>query len=141
MKLLSCLLALLPAALPLRAAEDAAPPAAVAQQFYDGYMKVLLANGDPSEFVLTSKAVTGPFRDAYKKLLEDGMDSDPIFCGQDYPDGGFIASEASIAGGKARVTMKSRGDALKHSFEVTLKQEDGVWRISDTNDLKADAND
>ena len=120
---------------------ESASPQAVAQGFYDGYMKVLLANGDTQKFVLASKVLTKGFKKAYRQLIKDGMDSDPIICGQDYPDEGFKAGVEEIDAGKAKVTMKSRGDTLKHSFDVTLKNVDGVWLISDTNDLKADARD
>jgi hypothetical protein len=37
--------------------------------------------------------------------------------------------------------MKSRDDEFKHSFKVTLRLVDGQWLISDTNDLKAEADD
>jgi hypothetical protein len=127
------------AALPLRAADDS--PTEAAQTFYDAYMKVLLANGDTQQFVLESKAVTKGFLKAYKALVADGMDSDPIICGQDYPDEGFAASPATIDGDKATVTMKSRGDTLQHSFKVSLKNVERRWLVSDTNDLKADAAD
>jgi hypothetical protein len=70
-------------------------------------------------------------------MIKDGMDSDPLICGQDYPDDGFTASAAKFKNGKAYVTMKSRGDTLKHSFKVTLRKIDGQWLISDTDDLKA----
>jgi hypothetical protein len=128
-------------ALPTIAADAPASPTQAAQTFYDAYMKVLLAQGDTQKFVLSSKAVTKGFLKAYKALVADGMDSDPIICGQDYPDEGFKASKATIGSDKAYVTMKSRSDTLKHSFKVTLKNVDGTWLISDTNDLKADAKD
>jgi hypothetical protein len=123
------------------AASEPPPPTQAAQEFYDAYMKVLLAHGDTQKFVLSSDAVTKGFLKAYKALIADGMDSDPIICGQDYPDEGFQASKAEMKNGKARVTMKSRGDTLKHSFKVTLKKVDGRWLLSDTNDLKAEADD
>ncbi|MGH8045667.1 MAG: DUF3828 domain-containing protein [Chthoniobacterales bacterium] len=129
-------------ALPALAADESSSPKAAAQTFYDAYMKVLLAKGDTQKFVLSSDAVTKGFLKAYKALIADGMDSDPVICGQDYPDEGFSASKAKIEDdGKATVTMKSRGDQLKHSFKVTLRKVDGRWLISDTNDLKADADD
>lgn len=132
--LASCLLSAFPAM-----AREAGGPAEAAQAFYDAYMKVLLANGDTQEFVLNSKSVTPGFKKAFAQLIKDGMDSDPIICGQDYPGDGFTASAAKIHDGKATVTMKSRGDTLKHSFEVTLRRVDDHWLLSDTNDLKADA--
>jgi len=142
MKTLRALLALaILGALPTMAADDESSPAQAAQNFYDAYMKVLLSNGDTQKFVLSSKAVTKGFLKAYKALIADGMDSDPIICGQDYPDQGFKAAKTEMANGKAYVTMKSRGDQLQHSFKVTLRQVDGKWLISDTNDLKADADD
>ena len=133
------------AALPLASADDrdksATGPAQAAQKFYDAYMQVLRAGGDTQKFVLASRAVTQGFLKAYRKLIADGMDSDPVICGQDDPDKGFEASPADIEGEKAFVTMKSRGDEFTHSFKVTLRRVDGTWLISDTNDLKADADD
>ena len=123
------------------AAAEEATPAQVAQEFYDGYMKVLIANGNTQKYVISSEALTQSFKKAYAKLVKKGMDSDPIICAQDYPDGGFAASATEFKKGKAYVTMKSRGDTLKHSFKVTLRNVDGAWLISDTNDLKADASD
>lgn len=120
-----------------RAADEG--PKEVAQEFYDGYMKVLLAKGDTNAYVLDSPMVTDSFRAAYRKMIDMGFESDPIICGQDYPDQGFTASDPSVDGDKAEVTMTSRGDDLVHSFTVTLKQRDGAWLISDTNDLKVDA--
>ncbi len=122
-------------------AAEPASPAEAAQNFYDSYMKVVLANGDTQQFVLSSKTVTPGFKKAYAKLIADGMDSDPILCGQDYPAEGFTASAAKIHGDKATVTMKSRGDTLKHSFGVTMRLIGARWLLSDTNDLKADADD
>jgi hypothetical protein len=122
------------------AAEESAP-ATVAQTFYDAYMKVLLANGDTQKFVLASKTLTSGFKKAYRQMIKDGMSSDPIICGQDFPDEGFKATVEEIDGDKAKVKMKSRGDTLKHSFDVSLKKVEGEWLISDTNDLKADAKD
>jgi len=135
--LLSCLILSSFAAI----AADENTPAGAAQKFYDAYMKVLLANGDTQKFVLSSKSVTKGFLKAYKAMIKDGMDSDPMICGQDYPGDGFAASAAKFKNGKAYVTMKSRGDTLKHSFKVTLRQIDGQWLISDTDDLKADEED
>lgn len=123
------------------AADAPASPTQAAQKFYDAYMKVLLANGDTQKFVLSSKAVTPGFLKAYKALIADGMNSDPIICGQDYPDEGFAASKVETKGDRTYVTMKSRGDTLKHSFRVTLKSVGGRWLISDTDDMKADAAD
>jgi len=122
-------------------AADKPGPTEVAQSFYDAYMKVLLANGDTEKFVLSSKELSQSFKKAYSKLVADGMESDPIICGQDYPDAGFVADPAKISGAKASVAMKSRDDEFKHSFKVTLRLVDGQWLISDTNDLKAEADD
>lgn len=122
-------------------AGDQGSPREVAQDFYNAYLKVLLAHGDPEKFVLSSDALTDAFKQAYRKMVKEGMESDPIICGQDYPDEGFNASPAKIQDGKARVTMKSRSQAMKVSFPITLRKVDGAWRISDTNDLKADAAD
>ena len=118
-----------------------ASPTIAAQTFYDGYMKVLRANGDPEKYVLGSELLTGGFKKAYAKLVKEGLESDPIICGQDYPDEGYTASPAKLKKGKAIVTMKSRSPAMNVSFKVTLREIDGAWRISDTNDLKADAED
>jgi hypothetical protein len=141
MKTTACLLAFfILSGFTAPAADDSGPTGA-AQAFYDAYMKVLVDNGDTQKFVLASPNLTSGFKKAYAKLVADGMESDPIICGQDYPDEGFTAAAAKIHDGKATVTMKSRGDTFKHSFKVTLRLVDDRWLISDTNDLKADADD
>ncbi len=140
MKTILCLLAFSVFSSFADAAVESGPTEA-AQIFYDAYMKLLTGNGDARHFILASKNVTPAFKKAYARLVKNGMDSDPIICGQDFPDAGFAASDAEIHGGKATVTMKSRGDTLKHSFRVTLRLVNGRWLISDTNDLKADADD
>ncbi len=125
----------------LAAEKPSLSPSEVAQSFYDSYMEVLRANGDTNTFVLGSKAFTRSFKKAYRKLIADGMESDPIICAQDFPSEGYAASPAKIDGGKAVVTMKSRSRDMPVSFQVTLREIDGRWLISDTNDLKADAGD
>lgn len=137
-RLLVLLAALLPAAAVL--AQDDGPQE-VAQRFYDGYMKVLLGGGKTEDYVLNSKSVTKGFLKAYTAMIKDGFESDPVICAQDYPDNGFVASPAEIDGDRATVVMKSRGDDFPHSFNVRLKNVDGEWLVSDTNDLKADEED
>lgn len=116
-------------------------PEEVAQTFYDGYMKIVVANGDRDAYVMGSDLLTAGFKSAYEKMMKIGFESDPVICAQDYPDNGFAASPAQVDGERATVTMTSRGDDLKHSFDVRLKRIDGAWLISDTNDLKADEED
>lgn len=124
----------------LHAADDSGPRE-VAQTFYDGYMKVVAANGDRDAYVRGSDLVTKGFKAAYEQMMKIGFESDPVICGQMYPDDGFAASPAQVDGDRATVTMTSRGDPMKHSFDVRLKNVDGSWLISDTNDLKADVED
>lgn len=128
---------LLPA---LHAADDSGPRE-VAQTFYDGYMKVVAANGDRDAYVLDSNLLTKGFKAAYEQMMKIGFESDPVICGQMYPDDGFAAGSPQIDGDRATVPMTSRGDPIKHSFDVRLKNVDGSWLISDTNDLKADVED
>lgn len=115
-------------------AGEGAEPKAVAQTFYDGYMKVLLSNSDSIKYVTGSKNVTKEFKAVFKKTM-DRPEADPIICGQDYPDGGFAATTQKISGETATVQMKSRDAAFDHKFNVKLRNVDGVWQISGTDDL------
>lgn len=126
--------------IPVLHADDSGPTE-VAQAFYDGYMKVIAANGDRHAYVMGSDLLTAGFKSAYEQMMKIGFESDPVICGQEYPDNGFAAGPAQIDGDRATVTMTSRGDPLKHTFDVRLKNVDGSWLISDTNDLKADVED
>jgi hypothetical protein len=133
------LVCLMPFSAVTAAEETSESSAAVkaAQAFYDGYMKVLLASdGDSQAYVLKSKRVTGAFKKAYRAFMEEA-DSDPIICGQDYPDAGFKAGKPILKGEQSTVTMTSRDPSFPHSFQVFLKRGDEGWQISGTNDLKA----
>jgi ABC-type transporter MlaC component len=141
MKTTLCLITVLLLAGFAAIAADESTPTEVAQNFYDAYMKVLRADGDTDKFVMNSGVFTASFKKAYAKMVKEGMDSDPIICGQDFPDEGYTASPAKFKDGKALVTMKSRSKSMPVSFKVTLRKIDGKWLISDTNSLKADAAD
>lgn len=115
-------------------AGEEAQPKAVAQSFYDGYMKILLSNGDSIKYVTGSKLVTSQFKAVFKKTM-DRPEADPIICGQDYPDGGFNAATQAIDGDTATVQMKSRDAAFDHKFNVQLRKVKGAWQICGTDDL------
>jgi len=118
------------------AAAEEPSPKAVAQAFYDGYMKVLLKEGDSVVYVMKSEHVTKAFKKAYKAFMEN-PESDPIICGQDYPDAGFAAGKVKIEGdgNEATVVLTSRDPKFENSFEVYLKLTDKSWLIEGTKDL------
>jgi hypothetical protein len=117
-------------------AGDAPGPQEVAQNFYDGYIKTLRASGDAAAAIADSGALTRNFKKTYAKMAEDGLDSDPVICAQDYPDAGFEASAAKISGTKAKVVMASRDASFKHTFTVFLVKSDDRWVIAGTSELK-----
>ena len=110
-------------------------PARVAQVFYDGYIKLLNANGDGGRSVMKSDQFTPGFKKAYKAYMKDA-DSDPIVQGQDYPKSGFKASAAKVNGASATVTMASRDPSFKYSIKVTLVKNGEHWLISGIGDLQ-----
>jgi hypothetical protein len=117
-------------------AGEAPGPQEVAQNFYDAYMKTLRSSGDAAAAVAESDALTRSFKKTYAKMAEEGLDSDPVICAQDYPDAGFEAGAAKITGTKARVVMSSRDPGFKHTFTVFLVKSEDRWLIAGTNELK-----
>ena len=117
-------------------AGEAPGPQEVAQNFYDAYMKTLRASGDVSAAIANSDVLTRSFKKTYAKMTEDGLDSDPVICAQDYPDAGFEAGAAKITGSKAKVALTSRDPNFKHTFTVLLVKSDDRWLIAGTSELK-----
>jgi hypothetical protein len=117
-------------------AGEAPGPQEVAQNFYDAYMKTLRSSGDVAAAIADSDALTRSFKKTYAKMAEDGLDSDPVICAQDYPDAGFEAGAAKITGSKAKVVLSSRDPDFKHTFTVFLVKSDDHWLIAGTSELK-----
>jgi acyl-coenzyme A synthetase/AMP-(fatty) acid ligase len=121
------------------APEDA--PNAVAQTFYDGYVKVLNAQGDERRYVLKSEQLTPALKEAYKAYVSrKDPDADPIIQAQDFPKEGFKAYTAIIKAKSpktATVTMTSRDPTFEHTFKVTLTKNEKGWLISGIGTLKA----
>ncbi len=115
--------------------EDSEEAVEVAQAFYDGYMKALNSSSDTVVYVKKSKLVTPAFKKAYAKFMEE-PDSDPIICGQDYPDKGFTAGKPIVKGTRARVTMNSRDKSFPVTFNVVLVNGEEGWLLAETQDLK-----
>ncbi len=134
-------LALLASTAPLAIAAPDESPTAVAQTFYDGYLKVLNAEGDERRYVLQSPHLTPALKKAYQAhLARKDPDADPILQAQDYPKEGFKAYTAIIkpkSPKTATVTMTSRDPEFVHSFKVTLAKGEKGWLISTISNFKA----
>lgn len=110
-------------------------PTHVAQSFYDGYLKVLNANGDARRYVTKSNHLTPALKKAYTAAMKE-PEADPIIQAQDFPKAGFKASAPTLKATAATVTMTSRDASFAHSFRVTLVKSAQGWLISEMGDLK-----
>ena len=110
-------------------------PARVAQTYYDGYMKVLNADGDTRRYVLKSDRLTPAFKQAYTAAMKE-PEADLIIQGQDFPKAGFKSSAPKLKASIATVTMTSRDTAFKHSFKVTLVKNAESWLIAGIGNFK-----
>ena len=109
----------------------------VANSFYDGYVKVVMSNGDRKAYVQASPFVTPAFKNAYEEFLKKGGSQDPIVCGRDVSKSGLSWVSSGTAGRDIVVTrfrVIGEDKALK-PLEVFVKFSSGQWRIDGTDDL------
>lgn len=120
--------------LPLPAAQAADDLQETVQAFYDGYMKAIPRDATV-QWVLTSASVSKSFKKAYKAFMNGEPDFDPVLCGNDYPDAGYVVKNIKEDGATATVTMKSRDPEFQNEFTLeAVKGADG-WQIEDIDDF------
>jgi len=117
--------------------ELATPDFNVALGFINDYTNFCTKSGHPSktgEWIGNNSMLTASFKNKYKKLLDSvqrknpelGLDFDPIFDAQDFPEKGFSILKADTLSGYVTVV----GNDWKE-FQLVLKlgQEDAKWLV------------
>lgn len=105
--------------------KDKAFNAIVALMFMDGYAKFCdTRQSDVDKWVQNNTLLTDKFKSAYNKIMDDayladpelGLDFDPIFDAQDYPEKGFKVLKYDSASGYVTLCGKNWRE-----FVVTVK--------------------
>ena len=133
---MSLVLAASVAALPYRAdaqesqrLQHAASAEEVVQQFYDWYLHASMPEPKRQNRAKFNKYVTQRFLkratapDVDSVLFIDAQDSDETWADN------FSVSKATIHGQEATVPVNLNGKAMKYKLLVTLRRENGVWKI------------
>ena len=101
----------------------------VVQQFYDWYLHANMPEPKRQNRAKFSKYVTQRFLkratspDVDSVLFIDAQDSDETWADN------FSVSKATLHGQQATVPVNLNGKAMKYKLLVTLRKENGVWKI------------
>ncbi len=134
-------------AVPAPATDESSAAGAVAQSFFDDYIRNLKRLGSDKArlaWVLARKDVTPQFKAAYQrahakaaKSKMGGMEADPFLNAQDYPDNStMVVTGAQLQGTKAKVTMNWR-QGMDLAVEVKLLKFPDGWKIHGIGDIVA----
>ena len=125
-------------AAPLLAQERA--PDAVVRDFYKWYVESLAANRDPftaGRAELKRYATDRLLREIDKARKADDVGADPFLDAQDFDDAwakNVAVSKPTIKGDVATADVTLKGPEMgTHKLRVTLKQENGTWKIDRAN--------
>ena len=111
------------------AANKAASPEEVTQQFYSWYFGAHFPAPKRSNMATFRKYVTQSFlkrataRDVESVLFIDAQDMDETWADN------FTVSKATMNGQSATVVVALNGKEMKYNLHVTLRREAGVWKI------------
>ncbi len=119
---------------PVSASTDTAPEEVV-QQFYRWYLHTLNANKQPIKQQATlHKWVTRATIAALNKAERAGeLDADWFLDAQDFNsewERNINTSKATIRANTATLLLTLKGENWTHKLKITLKREDGGWKIS-----------
>jgi hypothetical protein len=118
-----------------KATSEAQPE--VALNFINAYVEncnKMNAAVDMVEWVESNTLVTKSFKSALKQLVEEafeadpemGLDADPIFDAQDYPENGFVLDRFDL---KNTLVHLKRNDSPEFKLRVKIVEQDGKWLV------------